>query len=1371
VSPQRLHRHAITRLPIKGWRRGTVGAAFVLLIATNAWPQFSARGRSPKPATKSASAPRSSSDIPARSSPQDRDQVLITRYRELIITQPGEEVPLKRLAELSRKKDGSLDPLLSEIADATAQQSDPYAHLVAWGGLLMEDGQVTEAATKLKSATALLKNRPEAYLLLAQAQSKLGNKNAARESYKKAAELSTGLERSLIIRALRDLSLDLGDLAEAKKYHQDLVRGAPGNLFLLGELGRQLLTRGQTEAAIQELSEVVKMAEGDPRSLAPALRDLGQAQLSARQYEEAIKTLARASKHARGSPGLQNMIDTVAADAHRGNGSLPSFLEELAAGAQSAPRLGLAGQLYEEQGQTNAAVATYERALQMDPRNLDLRLKLVGLLELSGNLDEALDHYAALVQSSPDDVQLSLRYMEMLLAQGHRQKVLNEFDRIARKVQNDTEATLALLDFSERLGEAPRSKTLLDRLSRSRSSDPHFLVELGSRYYRKGDGEGAKKVWRRILDTQTDKKKALLLYGEVLIDHEDEQEGLKLLAEAVKLAPRDARARQALALALERSASQSTGTARAKKEAEALSHWILLLGIDPAPNRDDARVLSSATQQSQARRHIVRLWKKSGSLDEHLPALRVKLSKKEPDLESGRLLAEAYLSLKRLDDAIATLELVVKNAPGDRESLLTLENTYRKLGQYDHVSTTLERLLRSDPARSREYYERLAKNASTMNDPLAALKYAEVAAVQNPHDPQAQAQLGDLYLSQGRKREAEVAYRLALKQDDRQAQVSLKLAELVAQSGRNLEALELLFFVVRTSRDPAQVQKAARDALGLSLPVGEIRRVEDVLRPLAISRPEESIYRSLLLEVLTAEMYPLLQRRAHGTATQVAGTMQALSELAERSTGPLLSALSGDDPREHALAIQLLGHSQNPAAASALVAFAEGAAPLSQRVAAILAIGDPSSALVRTRLEELIIRDEQVQEGPIAQAALFTIASTESASAPDSLFKSLKEGSGSIRTLAALGLAGELSSTEKRARTTVEALLEAAEYNGSGANAQAAALLALSRTQAKLSQIYSPRFATLLADRGEGFQKVVAQASLIAAARLLPDAVALPVLAEALNATDPEVRTTADLAARILASRDLAGAPQTSLLPASVTLQTLSSDKQITEALLPRHHLQLPTEWNDRALAALALGKLADHFTEEARFTLRSSRPAALASLEQLSSGSDAFVGRFLTEDRHSSNDKGQAEATQTAERVRRQLLPEIKLLCRSPHPDLSVRALALLKAEDGGEALALLEGALAHPSRNIHEVALRTLSQGSSPEVLEALSRYEQRAKGWARRRRLASAIGALAASARSSGDKAKAQQILLRLAKDESPLVAEEARQYLGSSRRHVP
>src|SRR5690606_22321712 len=123
--------------------------------------------------------------------------------------------------------------------------------------------------------------------------------------------------------------------------------------------------------------------------------------------------------------------------------------------------------------------------------------------------------------------------------------------------------------------------------------------------------------------------------------------------------------------------------------------------IDPAPNRDDARVLSSATQQSQARRHIVRLWKKSGSLDEHLPALRVKLSKKEPDLESGRLLAEAYLSLKRLDDAIATLELVVKNAPGDRESLLTLENTYRKLGQYDHVSTTLERLLRSDPARSR----------------------------------------------------------------------------------------------------------------------------------------------------------------------------------------------------------------------------------------------------------------------------------------------------------------------------------------------------------------------------------------------------------------------------------------------------------------------------------------------------------------------------------------------------------------------------------------------------------------------------------------------------------------------------------------------
>jgi hypothetical protein len=124
-------------------------------------------------------------------------------------------------------------------------------------------------------------------------------------------------------------------------------------------------------------------------------------------------------------------------------------------------------------------------------------------------------------------------------------------------------------------------------------------------------------------------------------------------------------------------------------------------------------------------------------------------------------------------------------------------------------------------------------------------------------------------------------------------------------------------------------------------------------------------------------------------------------------------------------------------------------------------------------------------------------------------------------------------------------------------------------------------------------------------------------------------------------------------------------------------------------------------------------------------------------------------------------------ILCASSDLDLSGRALALLKPEDGPEALALLEGALSHPSRSIHEVALRTLSRKPSPAAWKVLDRYEHTATEWARRRRLASAIGTLSENTPASADKEMARQILLRLAQDKNPLVAEEARHSLKSEQ----
>src|SRR5690606_14407330 len=107
-------------------------------------------------------------------------------------------------------------------------------------------------------------------------------------SLERALQVSEAAERSYLLRELRQLSLDVGDLNRARSYHSKLTSDAKGNSYLEGELGRELLSRGLTAQAIVELERVANKQRHDPRTYGPALLDLGEAELHAGKYDQAI---------------------------------------------------------------------------------------------------------------------------------------------------------------------------------------------------------------------------------------------------------------------------------------------------------------------------------------------------------------------------------------------------------------------------------------------------------------------------------------------------------------------------------------------------------------------------------------------------------------------------------------------------------------------------------------------------------------------------------------------------------------------------------------------------------------------------------------------------------------------------------------------------------------------------------------------------------------------------------------------------------------------------------------------------------------------------------------------------------------------------
>ncbi len=1302
----------------------------------------------------------------------DRSEVLIKRYEKLILSNPGEEVPIARLAELVRARDGNLAALFDKLELRYAGHADKYAVLVAWAALLSYDSQKEAALNQLKKATRKNKGRPEAWQLLGRLQGELGQKKEGIRSYEKALTTLKGPARHLLLRELRDLSLDTLQFDLAQTYHRQLASSAQGNLFLQGELGRKLLAREHTELAILEFKRVVKTARGDHRALAPALRDLGQGEIHGQKYAAAIGHLKRASALSRQSPGLQSSIDSLLAEAHKKNGTLATFLKELGKQRGNAHRLALLARLHSEQGNTPQAIEAYERALRLAPKNLDLRLKVVRLYELSGQLEKATANYALVLRHSPRDVRLSLRYMEMLLAQGRRKDVLLEFDRIERSTQKDFEGALLLLDLAEHLNERERADALLSRLYRIQSANPRELVELGSRFYRKGETKQAHAVWEKIVKNRSKSVSAQIIYGEVLIDHEALVLGVGALKKAVQLGSSSRRAQRALALGAERAASQSTGKEKKEYEQESLDAWLFLLS-----ETSKGAASTHNSDQALARRHIVRIYGRRRALRAKEAQWRSELLASPPSLMAGRLLVEAYLLQRKYDSAIATLQLLMRHRPGDIATLLTLEKTYGLMGENELVLATLEKLRKYDRRNSRRYLERMARAATSANDREAALRFTELGVKSAPLDAGAQGRLGDLYLSLGQAEAAENAYRVALEQDDRKSEVALKLALLLAEREQVQEALALLSRIIRREKREDLIRQASRRYLSLCIPREEVQRLEEILRPLAVAMPERSIYQSLLLETLGAQLYPLQQQLAHGSSQEKADASQKLTRLAESSTSPLLQALLGENVNSQLLAIEVLAHSKNRTSGQALLAYSRSSVPQHRRVVAILALGKMAQPGPLHDLSGHFFELEGVRRGPIALATIWAVAQSPQAQSSKALTNALEQGTPDIRAAAALALAQLQHNSPAAKRRTAQALIELLVNDRAGPLPRAAAALAL--TNFALPAEGSQQAALSLGTRSSS--PLLAGSSLLSLARTSKKAFVVPLIARALTRVDSEIRSSA-VSALMAQAPD---SPAPTFLPSLMTPLTLNPSQWVQRALHPREKSTTRGHASCEDSASL-LELISPDYIEEARQSLHASPQSARVILQELVLSTHLFgpylFSRSSVNRKRLTDKKTPADnilpCEKIAESVRLALLPEIAQLAGERHSPSSQRlaalALPLLRAHENAAQRVLLRSALSSPDILIENAALNAVGAFPSPEALTLLKEEIDRGSGWAKVLRIASTLGEMHATELSESFQKRVSALLHSLTQNEHALVREEARAALelevyGKSRRN--
>jgi tetratricopeptide (TPR) repeat protein len=1300
---------------------------------------FDPRGHRSHPAR--APAPRAGG--PEKEPPQ---AVLIERYIRIVLAQPGAATPLERLAQLCRARDGSLKAIIAEFQQRAAQNgSDAHPAMVAVAGLLKLAGHPDEAIDAYKAAVSSKADDSGAILALARLFEERGDVAQARARYEDALALQTAaIDREQTLRELMSLSLDASDFEGAKKYHRELLKLEPTNLFVRGELGRELDRRGEYVRAEEEIAGVVKAATGDNRALAPALKELGQIQAKAHENQQALGTLQRALAAAGGETALRAEIYQTIAAIYRADQRLPVLIQQLEAEHPAdAPRLALLGGLYEETGDGARAVATYRRALAVDPRQIDLRLRTIHLLQSEGDLDRAIVEYESLIRATPNNPQFVFEACDALLQRGDRSRALRLLAELEAHLSGDDEALSRLAEFYGQIGDSARSLAILQHLAASETAgDGGHLVDLGDRYFQDGKTPLALETWKHILVVVRPRARALAALGDVLLEHDMTPEAIEAYKEAAELEPKNVAVEKALASAYER--------AHSYREAEALYEGIVARSTRPA-ERPLVR---------ECRSRIVTLWSLQRTLEKQLPDLRRRFASVPADIEAGKMLAESLAHLHRLPEAEQALRQIVAAAPGDPETYLVLERTLVQQDKIADALVVLETLVQVEPARARELYERMAQYALRIYRDDDAVRYALRAVELNPDDAEGHRRLGELYRSKQDFDHAIAEFRAAIAKNERMFPVYFELADLLLARAKSDEADRLFRAVVRGSPDQELVARAARFSMQIHLERSTLETLEGDLLPLAIGNPQKPIYRRLLVELYGNLTYGLVRRVRHGSASDASQAREALGRIGTRAVKPLLDALADDDVSQQRIAIDVLAYVRNPNAALPLFTFATGKADLDLRARAMLACGSLADSALLGKYSALLFpsgsgnTDADLGD-PVAAAAVLGLAHMKARDATPLLRRvAFGDGPPPMRTLAMLGLGFHDD------RASLPQLAAVAESREGNTFVRASAIEALGRLGARNEM----PFLVEIAENGEPWPRAMA---LVALARLSsppPDGVtegnAVRAMADSLFAgvdddsgepSDNRVVPRAAAAALTLLAAHHDGEPQkVSEGRDELPSQEASNPSRVLEDLLP-------SEASDEDRAAVLI-RFAGPIGSAAATAIRTSADGAREVLDSLGEGNGEFRPFVLA--------GAAGPASEAARSLAAALRPSIASLARHPDARIRERALRLLaRSTDDAAATALVDG-LADPSEEVRRVALASIgsssvSGGAAARTIATLGAILSADDNWSLRVLAARALGRVGA-ANPAGASAR---LAASAQRDPYALVREAALEALGT------
>jgi putative PEP-CTERM system TPR-repeat lipoprotein len=464
----------------------------------------------------------------------------VEAYTEALALEPANEYP--RLARtLIHIERAELDSAQKDVDTLIEISADSPSANFASGALLFARQEYEDAITALSQAEQLAAVHPTIYYYQAFSNAIEGNLDTAainaQQFHVKKPENTTG---RLLLATLR---LKQGDFTEVAKLTEPLLNAQPDNIYALNLMANALMGLGQSDQAIAILAKIAKL---QPDSSTAQLA-LGANLLATGAGDEAESHLQNALKLDPQYQQAEILLILKRVNEQEYDAAIEAAKSYAGRNPAAVSSHNLLGDIYEQAGQPEAAIASYNKSLVIDKSDPGANHALARIAEDNKDFDTARGHYEAILAVYPDMLPTLLFMARLESVEGNEEAMVERLRQANRLNSTAMEPKLLLGQYYLRKGRADMVAPLLDSLSVAQKQSPEVLQLLAQAQLAGSDHATAIKTLNQALDSMPATPETLLMVGRAKAATGDFPGAREALAEALALEEGHVRSRITLA--------------------------------------------------------------------------------------------------------------------------------------------------------------------------------------------------------------------------------------------------------------------------------------------------------------------------------------------------------------------------------------------------------------------------------------------------------------------------------------------------------------------------------------------------------------------------------------------------------------------------------------------------------------------------------------------------------------------------------------------------------------------------------------------------------------------------------------------------------